>query len=142
MRRVQGERLIGQRLGFQPIGFYHGMRVLDQGIGQDGAGERIVFIQLVGFAQQLNGFGGLPLREQFLAFGDKAVGFGIALDAILGELFQFGQLRIVGEIGGCASQQIQGASVVARTQTDVDLLNDLRFGFGAGLLVACFLQAL
>ena len=102
MCRVQVERLIGQRLGFQPIGFYNGMRVLDQGIGQNGAGERIAFIQLVGFAQQLNGFGGLPLREQFLAFGDKTVGFGIALDAIVGELFQFGQLRIVGEFGGGA----------------------------------------
>ena len=82
------------------------------------------------------------MREQFLAFGDKTVGFGIALDAIMGELFQFGQLRIVGEFGGCASQQIQGARVVARTQTDVDLLNEPRFGFGAGLLVASFLQVL
>ena len=142
MRGVQGERLIGQLLGFEPIGFYNRMRVLDESIGENGAGERIVLVQLVGFAQQLNGFGGLPLREQFLAFGDKTVGFGIALDAIVGEFFQFGQLRIVGEIGGCASQQIQGARVVARTQTDVDLLNEPRFGFGAGLLVASFLQAL
>ena len=45
---------------------------------------------------------GLPLREKFLAFGDKTVGFGIALDAIMGELFQFGQLGIVGEFGGRA----------------------------------------
>ena len=142
MCRVQGERLIGQRLGFQPIGFYNGTRVLDQGIGQNGAGERIVFIQFIGFAQQLNRFGGLSLREQFLAFGDKTVGFGIALDAIVGELFQFGQLRIVGEFGGCASQQIQGAIVVARMQTGVDLLNKPRFGLGAGLVVALFLQAL
>jgi hypothetical protein len=65
----------------------------------------------------------------------------MALDTILGELSQFGQLRIVGEFGGCASQQIQGAIVVARTQTDVDLLNEPRFGFGSGLLVAYFLQA-
>ena len=142
MRRVQVQRLIGQRLGFQPISFYNRMRVLDQGIGQNGAGERIAFIQLVGFAQQLNGFRGLLLGEQFLAFGDKAVGFGIALDAIMGKLFQFGQLRIVREFGGCASQQIQGARVVARMQTDVDLLNEPRFGLGAGLLVAGFLQAL
>jgi hypothetical protein len=144
MRRVQGERLIGQRLSFQPIGFYNGIRVLDQGIGQNGAGERIVLIQFVGFAQQLNTFGGFLLREQFLAFRDQTVGFGIALDAIVGELFQFGQLRIVviGEFGGCASQQIQGARVVARMQTGVDLLNEPRFGFGAGLLVASFLQAL
>ncbi len=105
------------------------MRVLDQRIGQNGAGERIVFVQFVGFAQQLNRFGGFLLREQFLAFGDKTVGFGVALDAILGALFQFGQLRIVGEFGGCASQQIQGARVVARTQTDVDLLNEPRFGY-------------
>jgi hypothetical protein len=104
MRRVQGERLIGQRLSFQPIGFYDGIRVLDQRIGQNGAGERIVLIQLVGFAQQLNTFGGFLLREQFLAFRDKTVGFGMTLDAIVGELFQFGQLRIVGEFGGCASQ--------------------------------------
>ena len=142
MRRVQVECLLGQRAGFPPIGFYKGLRVLDQGIGQDRAGERIVFVQLVGSAQQLNRFGGLPLREQFLACGDKTVSFGIALDAILGELFQFGQLRIVGEFGGCASQQIQGARVVAGTQTGVDVLNEPRFGFGAGLLVACFLQAL
>ncbi len=142
MRRVQGERLIGQRLGFQPISFYNRMRLLDQGIGQNRAGERIAFIQFVGFAQQLNGFSGLPLGEQFLAFGDKAVGFGIALGAIVGELFQFGQLRIVGEFGGCAAQQIQGARVVARMQIDLDLLNEPRLGFGAGLLVACFLQAL
>jgi len=142
MCRLQVERLISQRLGFQPIGFYNGTRVLDQGIGQNGAGERIVFIQFIGFAQQLNRFDGLSLREQFLAFGDKTVGFGIALDAIMGELFQFGQLRIIGEFGGGASQQIQGARVVARTQTDVDLLNEPRFGFGAGLLVASFLQVL
>ncbi len=99
MRRVQGQRLIGQRLGFQPIGFYNRMRLLNEGIGQNGAGERITFIQFVGFAQQLNGFRGLPLGEQFLAFGDKAVGFGVALDTIMGKLFQFGQLRIVGEFG-------------------------------------------
>ena len=142
MRRVQVERLIGQRLGFQPIGFYNGMRMFDEGIGQNGAGQRIAFIQLVGLAQQLNRFGGLPLREQFLASGDKQVGFDIALDAIMGELFQFGQLRIVGEFGGCASQQIQGARVVARLQTDVDLLNESGFRFGAGLLLASFLQAL
>ena len=142
MRRVQGECLIGQGLGFQPVGFYHRMRLLDQGIGQDGAGERILFIQLVGLAQQLDGFRGLPLGEQFLTFGDKAVGFGLPLDPILGALLQVGQLRIVGEIGGCAAQQIQGASVVARTQTDVDLLNDLRCGVATGLLLACFLQAL
>ena len=142
MRGVQSERLIGQRLSFQPIGFYNGLRVLDQGIGQNGAGESIVFIQLVGFAQQLNGFDGLPLREKFLAFGDKTVGFGIALHAIMGALFQFGQLGIAGEFGGRGSQQIQGARVVARTQTGVDLLNEPRFGFGAGLLVASFLQAL
>jgi hypothetical protein len=37
---------------------------------------------------------------------EAAVGFGLALDAILGEPFRFGQLRIVGEFGGCASQQI------------------------------------
>ena len=55
--------LIRQRLGLQPIGFYDGLRVLDQGIGQDGACERIVFVQLIGFAQQLNGFSGLLLRE-------------------------------------------------------------------------------
>jgi len=108
------------------------MRLLDQGIGQDRAGESITFIQFVGFAQQLNRFGGLPLREQVLTFGDQTAGLGMALDAILRELFQFGQLRIAGEFGSCASQQIQGAGVVARTQTNVDLLNDLRFGFGAG----------
>ena len=51
MCRVQGERLIGQRLGFQPIGFYNGLRVLDEGIGENGAGERIAFIQFVGLAQ-------------------------------------------------------------------------------------------
>jgi hypothetical protein len=51
MRRVQGERLVGQRLGLQPIGFYDGMRVLDEGVGQNGAGESVVFVQLVGFAQ-------------------------------------------------------------------------------------------
>ena len=136
------ERLIGQRLGFQPIGFYNRMRVLDQGIGQDGAGERIVFIQLVGFAQQLNRFIGLLLREQFLAFGDKTLGVGITLDAIPGLLLQFGQLRIVGKFGGCASQQIQGAGVVARMQADINLLNDPHFGFGACLLVASFFQAL
>ena len=78
--------------------------MLNQGIGKNGAGERIVFIQVVGFAQQLNRFGRLLLREKFLAFGDKTVGFGIALDAILGELFQFRQLRIVGEFGDCAPQ--------------------------------------
>ncbi len=105
MCRVQVERLIGQRLGLQPIGLYNGMRLLDQGIGQNGAGERIVFIQLVGFAQQLNSFGGFLVREQFLACGDKTVGFGLALDAIMGEPFQFGQLRIVGEFGGSALQQ-------------------------------------
>jgi hypothetical protein len=142
MRRVQSERLIGQRLRFQPIGFYNGMRVLHQSIGQYGAGERVLFIQLVGLAQQLNRFGGLPLREQSLAFGDKTVGFDIALDAILGGLFQFGQIRIVGEFGSCASQQIQGARVVARMQADLDLLNEPRFGFGSGLFVASFLQAL
>jgi hypothetical protein len=64
------------------------------------------------------------------------------LEAITRELFQFGQLRIVGEFGRSASQRIQRARVVARTQTDVDLLNELRFGLGAGLLVAYFLQAL
>ncbi len=142
MGRVQGQCLIGQRLCFQPIGFDHGMRVLHQRIGQNGAGERVTFIQFVGFAQQLNRFGGLPLREQFLAFGDKTLGLGIALDAIVGELFQFGQLCIVGEFGGSAAQQIQGARVLARMQTKVDLLNELRLGFGAGLLVECFLQAL
>ncbi len=142
MRRVQGERLIGQRLRFQPIGLYNRMRLLDQGIGQDGAGERIAFVQFVGFAQQLNGFSGLPLREQLLTFGDKAVGFGFTLDAILGALFQFGQPRIIGEFGVRTAQQIPGASVVARTQAGVDLLNEPRFGFAAGLLVACYLQAL
>ena len=100
MCRVQVERLIGQRLGFQPIGFYNGLRVLDQGIGQNGAGESIAFIQFVGFTQQLKGFCRLPLRKQFLAFRDKAVSFSIALDAILGELFQFGKLRIVTEFAG------------------------------------------
>ncbi len=38
MRGVHGERLVGQLLGFQPIGFYQGLRVLDQRIGQNGAG--------------------------------------------------------------------------------------------------------
>ena len=75
--------------------------------------KRIVFVQFVGFAQQLNRFGGLPLCEQFPAFGDQTVGFGLALYAILRQLPQFGQLRIVGEFGGCAPQQIQGARVVA-----------------------------
>jgi len=89
MRRVQVERLLGQRLGFPPIGFYNGMRLLDQGVGQNGAGETIFLIQFVGLTQQLNRFGGFPLREQFLAFGDKTLGFGIALHAILGEPFQF-----------------------------------------------------
>ena len=48
--------------------------------------------------------------------------------------------------GGGASQQFQGARVVARTQTDIDLLDvphyESRFGFGARLLIASFLQAL
>ena len=105
-----------------PIGFYQGMRMLDQGIGQNGAGKSIVFVERMGLAQQLNRFGGPPLRKQFLAFGDKAAGFGTALDAILSQLFQLGQLRIGGEIGGRASQQLHGVSVVARMQTDVDLL--------------------
>jgi hypothetical protein len=82
------------------------------------------------------------MREQFLAFGDETVGFGIAPDAILGALFQFGQLSIVRELDGCASQQIQGARVVARTETAVDLLNEPRFRFGTGLLVVSFLQVL
>jgi len=122
--------------------FDQGLRVLDQGIGKNGAGKRIVFIDLVSLAQQLNRFGGLLLREQSLAFGDQAVRVGLALDAIVGELLQFGELRVVGEIGGRASQQIQGASVIARMQTAIDLLNEPRFGFGAGLLVASLLQSL
>jgi hypothetical protein len=82
------------------------------------------------------------LREQFLAFGDQPVRVGLALKAILRELFQFGELRIIGKIGGFDSQQIQGASIVARMQTAVDLLNEPRFGFAAGLLVASLLQSL
>ncbi len=78
--------------------------MLDQRIGQNGAGKRIVFIPLVRLAQQLHRFAGLPLREQFLALGDKTVSFSLALHAILSQLFQFRQLRIVGEFSGCASQ--------------------------------------
>ena len=61
--------------------------------------------------------------------------------AFMLELIFLGYI-IVRKFGGTASQQIQGARIVARTQTAVDLLNDLRFGFGADFLVACFLQAL
>jgi hypothetical protein len=53
------------------------MRVLDESIGQDGAGERIVLIQFVGLAQQLNRFCGLLLREESLAFGDQTIGLGL-----------------------------------------------------------------
>ncbi len=67
---IQGERLIRQRLGFQPIGFHNGLCMLDQGIGQNGAGERVFLIQFVGLAQSLERFGGLPLREELLAFRD------------------------------------------------------------------------
>src|SRR5437879_10099156 len=88
MRGVQGERLVGQRLRFQPIAFDQGLRVLDEGIGENGAGKGIVFIELVGLAQQLNRFGGLLLREQFLAFGDLAVRVGLELVAIVGVIFQ------------------------------------------------------
>ncbi len=144
MRRVQGERLIGQRLGFQPIGVNYRLSVLDQGIGQNGASESIFFIEFVSLAQELDRFGGLALRKQFLAFGDQAAGLGVALHAILCELLQFGQLRIVivGKFGGCISRQIQRASVVARTQADFDLLTEPRFGYGGRGLVALFLQSL
>jgi len=116
--------------------------VFDQRIGQDGPGKGILFIQFVGLTQQLNRFPGLLLREQGLALGDKAVGFALALHPILDELFQFAQLRIFPHFVSCAAQQIQGASVLARTQTEIDLLNEPRFGFVAGLLLACYLQAL
>ena len=142
MRWIQSERLIGKRLGSQPVGFKNGLRVLHEGIGQNGAGERIALIQFVGFAQQLDGFGRFLLSEKLLAFRDQTVSFGFALDAILSALFQVGQLGIIGEFGSFASQQIQGARVLARMQTAVDLLNELRFGFGASLLVGSFLQAL
>ena len=69
------------------------------------------------------------------AFGDKTVGFSIMLGAIMYELFQFSQLGIVGKFGGGASQQIQGARVIARLQAGFDLLHESGFGFGAGLLV-------
>ena len=142
MRRVQAERLIRQLFGFQPIRFYNRLRVLREGIRKNSARERILFIQLVGFAQYLNRIGGLLLREQFLAFGDKTVRFRLALDALVGELFQFGQLRIVREFSGRASQQFLSARVIARTQTGVDLLNDPRSGSSADLLIECFLQTL
>ena len=106
MRWVQVKSLLGQRLGFPPVGFYDRMSVLNQGIGQNSAGERIGFIERVGIAQQLNRFSGLPLREQVLAFGDKAVSFGVPPDAILGEFLQLGEFPIVGEFGGCAAQQL------------------------------------
>ena len=51
MRRVQGESLIAQLLGFEPIVFNKGMRVLDECIGQNGAGKRIRFVEFVGSAQ-------------------------------------------------------------------------------------------
>ncbi len=68
----------------------------------------------------------------------------MALDAIMRKLFQFGQFRIViiWEFGRGAAQQLQRARVVARTQTDFDLLNDPLFGYRGRWLVACFLQAL
>lgn len=88
MRWVQDECLIGQRLGFPPIGFYNGVSVLDQCIGQNGAGKSVVLIQRLGFAQQLNRRGGFLLGEKFLAFGDQPIRFGFTLEAVLGELFQ------------------------------------------------------
>ena len=144
MGRVQSERLIGQRFSSQPVGFENGMRVLDEGIGQNGAGERIVLVQFVGLAQQLKRFGGLLVGEQFLAFGDQTVGFVLALDALLGALRQVGQIRIIiiGEFGGSGSQQIEGARIVARMQRAVDLLHEPRFRLGEDLLVDFFLQAL
>src|SRR5262249_36070002 len=39
MGRVQCERLMGERLGLQPIGFYNGLRMLDQRVGQNRSGE-------------------------------------------------------------------------------------------------------
>ena len=53
MRGIQSERLIGQRFSSQPIGFQNGVRMLHESISQNGTGERVVFIQRVGFAQQI-----------------------------------------------------------------------------------------
>jgi hypothetical protein len=39
------------------------------------------------------------------------------------ELFQFGQLGIVGKFGSCGAQQIQGARVITRMEGSVDLLH-------------------
>ena len=116
------------------------MSVFNQSIGQNRASQRIVLIQLVGFAQQLDSVGGFLLREQILAFGHQAMGFGLALHAVLRELLQFAQFRVVGEFCHGALQQIQGAGVVAGMQTGIDLFDQARFGFDASLLVAPFLQ--
>src|SRR5579859_7436015 len=144
MYGVQGERLIGQRLGFQPVGVDYRLRMFDQRVGQDGAGKSIFFIQFVCLTQKLNRFRGFPLRKQFLALGGRAAGFSMALHAILRQLLQFNQLGIViiGKFGGCTSRQIQRASVVARTLAGFDLLHEPRLGNRGRRLVALFLQSL
>ena len=72
---IQIERFAGQLLGFPPIAFDGRVRLLDQSIGQNRAGQRIVFIQLVGLAQQLDSVGRFLLRAQILTFGHQAVSF-------------------------------------------------------------------
>ena len=88
MPRVQVECIPCQLLGFPPIVFHGGVGLFDQGIGQNGAGYRIVFIQFVGLTQQLDSVGRLLPRAQLLAFGHEAVGFGFALHAVLGKLLE------------------------------------------------------
>ena len=89
MPRVQIERISRQLLGFPPIVFHQRSAPARPGHWPEhGAGQGIVFVQLIRLPQQFDAFGRLLLGAQFLALGHQTLGFGLSLYAVLRKLFE------------------------------------------------------
>ena len=136
---IQIERFPCQLLGLPPIALHHGVSLFNQGIGQNCSGQRIILVELISFTQQFDSLG-FVVREQILPIGHQEVGFRLSLHAILSELLEFYQFRIVGKFRGRPLQQIERASVVAGMQARVNLFDQTCLGFAPSLLVAPLLQ--
>jgi hypothetical protein len=99
VRGIQIERFFGQLFGLAPIGLHDGMSAFHQGVRQDGARHRIVFVQFKSAAQELDCGRRLLLREKVLTFIHQLMSFGFPFQAILREVLKLRQFRIVGKFG-------------------------------------------